>query len=293
MLHKCWIIWRDFSVKMRKLNIAAHAASTAFFFFLSLVPMLMVICTVLPYTPITAEDLIGLVGQVVPTVAVPMATELIGYVYRKSAGTLSLAILVTIWSAGKGVLALMRGLNALNDVEEKRNYVAVRIVSSLYTVVMLVIIILFLAVMVFGNQLVGLILLRLPRLKMFTSFYIEFRFLIVWALLTMLFAAVYAYVPDKKLRFKEQIPGACFSAVVWSVFSWGFSLYVNRSGAFSIYGSLSIIVIVMIWMYLGMYIVLIGAWINRYFAPVNKVLMGTVHEDTNLSDDGKIQADKA
>ncbi|MBE5865497.1 MAG: YihY/virulence factor BrkB family protein [Lachnospiraceae bacterium] len=279
MLHKCWVIWRDFSVKMRKLNISAHAASTAFFFFLSLVPMLIVICTVLPYTPLTAEDLIELVKHVVPSAAESLTTGLIRYVYRKSAGTLSLAILVTIWSAGKGVLALMRGLNALNDVEEKRNYFVVRLISSCYTIVMLLIIILFLVVMVFGNRLVNLILYQLPQLNMLVSFYMEFRFLIVWALLTMMFAAVYAYVPNKKLRFKEQIPGACFSAVVWSVFSWGFSLYVNRSGAFSIYGSLSIIVIVMFWMYLGMYIVLIGAWINHYFAPVNKVLMGTAKEE--------------
>ena len=284
MIYKCWVIWRDFSVKMRKLNIAAHAASTAFFFFLSLVPMLIVICTVLPYTPLTADDLIELVRQIVPSAAKPLATGLIEYVYRKSAGTLSLAIVVTIWSAGKGVLALMRGLNALNDVEEKRNYILVRIIASFYTIVMLLIIILFLVVMVFGNQLMNLILYQLPQLQLLTSFYMEFRFLIVWALLTMLFAAVYAYVPDKKLRFKEQIPGACFSAVVWSVFSWGFSLYVNRSGAFSIYGSLSIIVIVMLWMYLGMYIVMIGAWVNRYFAPVNKVLMGTAREQKNNTD---------
>lgn len=279
MLHKCWLIWRDFSLKMRKLNIAAHAAGTAFFFFLSLVPMLVVICTVLPYTPITAEDLVELVRQVVPSAAESLATGLVESVYRKSAGTLSLALLVTIWSAGKGVLGLMRGLNALNDVEEKRNYFFVRTIASFYTVVMLVVIILFLVVMVFGNQLAQLILYRLPQLQMLALFYMEFRFLFVWALLTMLFAAVYAYVPDKKLRFKEQIPGACFSAVAWSVFSWGFSLYVNRSGAFSIYGSISIIVIVMFWMYLGMYIVMVGAWINHYFAPVNKVLMGTNREE--------------
>ncbi len=279
MLHKCWLIWRDFSVKMRKLNIAAHAASTAFFFFLSLVPMLIVICTVLPYTPLSAEDLIELVRQMVPSAAESLATGLVESVYRKSAGTLSLALLVTIWSAGKGVLALMRGLNALNDVEEKRNYFMVRTISSFYTIVMLVVIILFLVVMVFGNQLVHLILYQVPQLEVLVTFYVEFRFLIVWAILTIIFATVYAYVPDKKLRFKEQVPGACFSAVVWSVFSWGFSLYVNRSGAFSIYGSLSIIVIVMFWMYLGMYIVMIGAWINHYFAPVNKVLMRTNREE--------------
>lgn len=279
MLHKCWVIWRDFSVKMRKLNIAAHAAGTAFFFFLSLVPMLVVICMVLPYTPLTAKDLMELVRHVVPSAAESLAIGLVESVYHKSAGKLSLAIVVTIWSAGKGVLGLMRGLNALNDVEEKRNYFQVRTIASFYTVVMLVVIILFLVVMVFGNQLAQVILYHLPQLQPVAAFYMNFRFLFVWALLTMLFAAVYTYVPDKKLIFKEQVPGACFTAVAWSVFSWGFSLYVNRSGTFSIYGSISIIVIVMFWMYLGMYIVLVGAWINHYFAPVNRVLMRTNREE--------------
>lgn len=275
MLHKVWVIWWDFADKMKKKNIAAYAASTAFFFFLSLVPMLMVISTILPYTPLTEDNLVTAVTDVTPEAIDPIATELIEEVYQKSAGALSIAIIATIWSAGKGVLALMRGLNAINEVEEKRNYFAIRSIASFYTIVMLLVIILFLFIMVFGNQLVNLILHRMPQLRALMSVYMEFRFLLVWGVLTLLFAAVYAYVPDKKLRFKEQIPGASFTAVVWSVFSWGFSLYVSRSGAYSIYGSLSIIVIVMLWMYLGMYIVMIGAYLNQYFEPVNKVLMGT------------------
>lgn len=278
MLHKTFRIWMDFSDKMRKKNIATYAASTAFFFFLSLVPMLMVLCTVLPYTPLTEKNLVDVVTDVTPEAVDSLATDLIREVYRASAGALSLAIIATIWSAGKGVLALMRGLNAINDVEEKRNYLLVRLIACFYTVVMLVVMILFLFVMVFGNQLVNLMLHRVPQLRYLVSLYMEFRFFVVWVIMTPLFAAVYAYVPDKKLRFKEQIPGASFTAVVWSIFSWGFSLYVSRSGAYSIYGSLSIIVIVMIWMYLGVYIIMIGAYLNQYFESVNRVIMGTKHE---------------
>lgn len=285
-MRRLWLIWWDFSDKMKKKNIAAYAASTAFFFFLSLVPMLMVICTVLPYTPLTEENLVTAVTDVTPEAVDSLATELIEEVYRKSAGALSIAIIATIWSAGKGVLALMRGLNAINDVEEKRNYLSIRMIASFYTVVMLVVMILFLFVMVFGNQLVNLVLHRVPQMQYLVSLYMEFRFLVVWVLLTLLFAAVYAYVPDKKIKFKEQIPGASFTAVVWSAFSWGFSLYISRSGAYSIYGSMSIIIIVMIWMYLGMYIVMIGAYINRYFEPVNRVLMGT-GKKRSMNSDGK------
>ncbi len=273
MLFKAWLICRDFADNMKKKNIATYAASTAFFFFLSVVPMLMVICTVLPYTPLTEENLVNVMNDVVPEVVSPLAGELIEEVYQKSAGALSIAIIATIWSAGKGVLALMRGLNAINDVEEKRNYFAIRSIASFYTVVMLLVIILFLFVMVFGNQLANLALHRMPRLRAVVSIYMEFRFLLVWVFLTLLFAIIYAFVPDKKQKFKEQIPGASFTAVVWSIFSWGFSLYVSRSGIYSIYGSMAIIVIVMLWMYLGMYIVMIGAYINQYFEAENRKLM--------------------
>lgn len=274
MLRKTYMFITDFSDKMKKKNIASYASSMAFFFFLSLVPMLIVICTVLPYTPLTEENLVSAVTGVTPDAVDVLVTGLIEEVYQKSSGVLSIALIATIWSAGKGALALMRGLNVINDVEEKRNYMIVRLIASFYTMVMLVVMILFLFVMVFGNQLVNLMLYRVPQLRYLVSLYMEFRFIVVWVLLTPLFAAMYSYVPDKKLSFRDQVPGACFTAVVWSIFSWGFSLYVNRSGVYSVYGSLSIIVIIMLWMYAGMYIIMIGAYLNRYFEEYNVGIEG-------------------
>lgn len=267
MLHKIYELGRDFSTRMKKQNISAYAASIAFFFFLSIVPMLIVICTIIPYTPLTERNLVEALTDLVPDMAAPLVVSLISDVYEKSAGILSVAVIATLWSASKGVTALMRGLNAVNGVEEKRNYFVVRGVASLYTLVMLVVLILSLFLNVFGNQLVKLILYRVPVLRELVFFLLHFRFLLVWVVLTVLFSAIYAYVPDEKLKFTEQIPGAMFTAVVWNVFSWGFSLYVNHSNSYGIYGSLSIIVIVLIWMYFCMYIMMIGAHLNRYFRP--------------------------
>ncbi len=273
MVRKLVAFLFDFSGKMKKQDITTFAASTAFFFFLSIVPMLIVICTIIPYTPVTEEDLVEAVTDVTPDQVDPLAESLISEVYDKSAGILSIAIIATIWSAAKGVMALMRGLNVVNDVEEQRNYFLVRIIASFYTVVMLLVVILSLFVMVFGDQLVAVTLHRLPQLQTLVSFVMNFRFLFVWAVLSVLFAAVYAYVPDKKLVFKEQIPGAVFSAVVWSVFSWAFSYYLTYGNTYGIYGNLSIIIIVLLWMYFCMYIIMIGAYVNRYFESVNKKLV--------------------
>lgn len=272
VVHKLYLIAKDFSAQMKKQDISAYAASIAFFFFLSLVPMLMMICTIIPFTPLTEENLVMAVTEITPDRVDPLAKSLIADVYDRSAGILSIAVVATIWSAAKGVMALMQGLNAINGVEEERNYFVVRGIASFYTMVMLMIVLLSLFLMVFGNQLVDLALYRIPQLKGIISFLMNFRFILVWLILTLLFSVIYAYVPDVKLSFREQIPGALFASVAWSIFSWGFSMYVNYGNAYGIYGSLAIITIVLLWMYFCMYIMMIGAYLNRYFRPVNIVL---------------------
>lgn len=254
----------DFSEHMKRLNINAYAASIAFFFFLSVMPMLMLICAILPYTPLTEENLVKALTDLTPEMIDPLAKSLVSDVYAHSTGHLSVAAIALIWSAAKGVMALMQGLNAVNGVEEKRNYFLVRFIASLYILVMLAAVILSLFLMVFGNQLLALALHHIPHLQALASFAMHFRFLLVWLILSVLFAAIYAYVPNKKLNFRDQIPGAVFSAVVWSVFSWGFSIYVTYGNSYGIYGSLSIIIIVLLWMYFCMYITMIGAYLNRY-----------------------------
>ena len=273
MVRKLYLIWLNFSRQMKKQNISAYAASIAFFFFLSIVPMLMMLCAIIPYTPVTEENLVQAVTDVVPDMVDAMVVSLISDVYDRSGGIMSIAIIATIWSAAKGVMALMTWLNAVNGVEEKRKYFVIRVIACFYTIVMLLIVILSLVINVFGNQLVSIALYRLPQLERIVDFCMNFRFLVVWVVMTVLFAAIYAYVPNKKLKFREQIPGATFSAVVWSVFSWGFSIYVAYGNSYGVYGSLSIIIIVLLWMYFCMYIIMIGAYLNRYFNPVNKVLV--------------------
>lgn len=266
----------NFSRKMSEKNISAYAASTAFFIFLSLVPMLMVICTMIPYTPLTEESLVRAITEVTPRQIDSMVTSLVHDVYQRASTILPLAALLMIWTAAKGLMALMGGLNAINDVQERRNYFVVRFVAAVYTVVMLIATVISLVIMALGSRLVDVVLSRVPQLQFLFSLIVNLRFIFSWLVLTLLFAAVYTYVPSRKLRFREQIPGASFTAVVWSIFSWGFSIYLNLSGSFSIYGGLSLIIIAMIWMYFCMYIILVGAYLNCFFNPVNKVLTSRI-----------------
>ncbi len=257
---------RDFMRNMKKENLSIFAAGSAFFIFLSLVPILIMICTIIPFTPLSEEILLKIILEIMPDQVDGIMTEIVNDVYRRSAGVLSIAALATLWSAGRGVLAVMRGLNSLNEVEEKRNYFVVRIVSSFYTLIMLLIIIVSMVLLVFGNTLVRVIVIRIPGVIGVFDLLMNLRFLFIWIILTIIFSAFYTYLPDKKLKFREQLPGASFAAVIWSIFSWCFSIYVDYGNSFNIYGGLAIIVIFMMWMYMGMYIMFVGAYINKHFS---------------------------
>ena len=279
MLKRLLFIGYDFGKHMSKKNISVFASSTAFFLFLSLIPALMLLCAIIPYTPVTKANLMNLAKIVSPDAMNAFLVGIIDDVYSKSIGIVSVTAVVTLWSAGKGVLALMRGLNAVNDVEEDRNYVLLRLVASLYTVLLLAVVLLSLLIMVFGNSLVRLIVGIIPQTAYLFELLMHFRTPFMWVVLTVVVALMYAYVPGTRTGFKLQIPGAGFAAVGWSVMSWGFSIYIDEFNGFNTYGSLTTIIILMLWLYATMYIILAGAYINRYFKPAFQFLMGKKHID--------------
>ncbi len=274
MLGRLIFIGYDFSKHMNRKNISSFAASTAFFLFLSMIPMLMLLCALIPYTPITEANLMDVAREITPDTMDSLVVNIIHDVYNKSIGIVSVTAVVTLWSAGKGMLALMRGLNVINDVEEDRNYMVLRVVASLYTILVLILMILSLLIMIFGNILIGLVERRIPQTSYFFEILLHFRTLFVWFVLTIFIALMYTYVPGGKLGFKMQLPGAVVAAVGWSIITWFFSIYVDRFNGFSTYGSLTTIIILMLWLYSCMYIVMMGAFLNRYFKPAFQFFIG-------------------
>lgn len=253
-------------------NISSFAASTAFFLFISLIPILYLVCSILPYVNLTQETLRESINAVLPGVIGVFLNSIIADVYGQSAGGISLAVLVMLWSAGKGMMALMRGLNAVNEVEEEKNYFFVRVIAAVYTVLLIVAVIISMVVSGFGKLIIKMFIDSIPGGSIVYSVFTRVRFLYVWIVLTVLFMLIYSYVPGRRQKFLMQMPGAVFTAVIWNGFSLGFSVYLEYFGDFGVYGSLATVVIVLLWLYCMSYIVMVGAHINRYFRPANEFI---------------------
>lgn len=258
---------KEFLRKLKKDDLSAHAASAAFFMFLSIFPILILLCSILPYTHISKADLLRVVTDFLPSTLDPLAISVIEEFYEKSAAVISISAVFIVWSAAKGILALLRGLNSVQDVSETRNYFVLRFWSSIYTVILLILIVFTLIVVVFGNPIINKFLSKLPSVRYTAIILMPFRYLVVIVALAVVFACMYARIPNRKNKIWDKVPGAVFASLGWTVFSWGFAVYVDRYGVFNMYGSLTTIVIIMLWLYFCMYILLLGDEVNSFLQP--------------------------
>ena len=262
-MEKAYLLVKHFNLKLRNNDISAYSSSIAFFLFLSLIPLLFLICLLLPYTPLSESDLMMACMSIVPKQMNPWIIGLISQIYDKPRGVLPMTILIMVWSAGKGMLALMRALNRINNVIEERGYFKLRIISSFYTIVILIVLIVTFLLGVFGKNILGWLLEQtIIIVKLRTEVISIVSFIVVITITVIAFSGIYTYIPNKKLMFPKQITGAVFVATAWSIFTYGFSLYVEYFSGFTAYGTVGTILLFLLWLYFCCYIMLIGAVIN-------------------------------
>lgn len=255
----------NFMKKCREDNISAFAAQSAFFIVLSLIPFIMLFISLVQYTPVTESMVLDMVKRVMPEYISPFLIGIIHEMYNKSIGIISAAAVAAVWSSAKGIQYLTNGLNQVYDIEETRNWFFLRLRAVLYTLVLVIAIVVSLTLMVFGNSLQNLIVNYIPIAADITQGILKLRSLILLAVLMLFFAMLFKMLPNRKTAFKNQLPGSVMSAVGWSLLSFGISVYVDYFNGFSMYGSLTTIILLMLWLYFGIYILLVCAEVNNFY----------------------------
>lgn len=255
-----------FTHKMRDDFVSSFAAHSAFFIIISAFPFAMFLLTLIQYLPITEGTLLNLVNTYMPITVSTYVISLITEVFDHASGTIiSLTAITALWSASKGLLALIRGLNTIYGIQETRNYFKLRFLAIFYTLVFTIMLICTMFFLVFGNSLLVWIQNRLPALVDIALLIISVRTIVVLIVLLIFFTTMYLFIPNRKSKLIHELPGAFIAATGWLGFSYGYSFYIDRMKDFSnTYGSLTAAVLFMLWLYFCMYILFLGGEINHF-----------------------------
>lgn len=250
----------------KEVEASTFASASSFYVFLSIIPLIALLFTIIPYTPLTQEMITDFFVNALPPTFETFIHTVVVQVYGENILLLIVSALILLWSAGKGMQAITRGLNSVNGVRsEKRNFFFLRAEACLYTVIFIIFLVITFALVVFGKWLLDTLSSHIGiNLSVYQNL-IDFRYSFEWIILTVIFSLMYALVPSKKDYPHRMWKGALFTAVSWTLFSWGFSFYLDHFKAFTMYGSLATIIIVMIWIYVCMTLFLFGGVINVFF----------------------------
>lgn len=245
--------------EIRALQIPLYAANACFFLALAVFPGLALLLGLLRHTSLEVAWLEELLRGFLPGAFGEAAHDLIRLVHSNmSPAAMGISAVTALWSAGRGMYGMLAGLNAVYGVEENRNWLVTRLISAGYTLAFLLVLILTLALHVFGTGLLKLLegsgLRGVPDL----------RYSLLLTLQTGIFTAMFTVLPNRKNRFLGSFPGAVLASAGWLLFSGLFSVYAERILRLSRgYGGLYAAALGMLWLYFCLCIFFWGGAVNK------------------------------
>lgn len=257
---------------MRNDHISEFSAQCSYYTILSFIPFVIILITLIQYTNIDQQTLFDVISKIIPSSMNEFVLGIVREVYSKSIGTISISIIFTLWSAGKGLFALIKGLHSVYNIngEKQKSIIYLRLMSIIETIIFIVLIMIGLVLLVFGNTLKSIIQNHFGALENFNTFLqvlTEIGFIFATFIIFLL---LYKFMPKHKVTFKSQVPGAVFGAIALNVISFIFSKYLDIFKGFSItYGSLTTLMLVMMWTYACFYSLFLGAEINKKDQKLN------------------------
>lgn len=260
-----WNAFCRFVRRVRRLEVPIYAAYAAYFWILAIFPAVMLIISVLQYTPITPDDLRELLEKLVPASLHALTDYMIDELFAvESPAVLSISAITALWMTAKGILSLVRGLNRIYVVRESRSLLGLRLRCVLFALLGVAATVLILGMRLISEELILTLLTGRPGLARALRRLSPLRYALTVLVLTLLFTVMYAVFPNRRVRFADSMPGGFVTAVLWVLFSQLFSVYVDRFGNYSLYyGSLSVIAMALLWLYVVIFLFFCGGMLNR------------------------------
>lgn len=259
-------VLKGFMERISQDHVSAYAAQAAYFIIMSFIPFILFLSIMIRYTPITYGAIRSAIISIVPSNLQSFVLGILAEVYGRNTVLLPLSAFFALWTSGKALQALINGFHAIYHVKETRNWLINRIYSVFYTFLFVIALVGCFLLVVLGKTIHRFFMQHIPIVGGILGQLVKTRSLLTLAVLFLVFLLLYKVLPNRKASLISQAPGALLVAVAWFIFSYGFSFYFSNFSNYSnMYGSLTAVILLMLWIYICMNIVLYGAEINVYF----------------------------
>lgn len=262
-----------------KNNLITYANSLTFKLILSIFPFLMALLSFLGFLNLSADKIIAAFANNLPKDIGDMISYFIYDVLgQKRLSLLSSSAIIAIYSASAGFHTMIKAISDTFEVNEDRAFIKTRLISLCLMLVFIFIIIITMYILIFGNV-INRFIVDLGIIDNMPSIITSTVMHIVVALIVIVFLIfLYKFSISIRIKIKCLLPGIAFTIISWFIISKLFNLYIANFSRYSVvYGSIGVIFVFALWLYLLSCLILIGAQINAVFDDKNfmKKLIGS------------------
>tara|TARA_Y100000782_G_scaffold111225_1_gene138834 strand:+ start:12224 stop:13195 length:972 start_codon:yes stop_codon:yes gene_type:complete len=247
--------------------ITSRASAIAFSFFLALFPALIFLFSLIPFIPVEhfQDELILQVKLLLPTSAYELVEHTLrDLVKHKRTRLLSFGILTTLYFSTNGINSIISAFNLSYHSVTGRNWLSQQITALWITLVLFLFIITAISLIIFGQDIIVLIVGRFDLLSGLEVFLLNTaKWIVIISLIYFSISMLYYWGPKEKEYWKFFSAGSTLSTLSIILFSIGFAYYVNNFGQYNkLYGSIGTLMVIMVWIYLNCIALLIGYELN-------------------------------
>lgn len=250
-----------------KKDLQLRASSLSFTFFMALFPSVIFIFTLIAYLPFggSEDDILVFFEGIMPKSAFDtIHTTLEDILKKQRGGLLSLGFVTAMYFSTNGFVSLMNALNKYGKKKETRSFWKQRLVALILAMVVSLSLLISVILLTVGNYLIAF----LDQLAYFPSkitpvLLFVLNFSIVSAIILTIVSAIYYFAPSQTSKWRFITPGSVFACITILVTTMGFSTYVNHFNSYNkVYGSIGVLIVIMLLIYLNTYILLLGYEFN-------------------------------
>lgn len=254
---------KNFINILNKSEVRVLPGTIAFFLFMSIVPLMMLGALIFSKLSFTLINVVDIFSEMIPSNVYKLLTPILTNVSSNSLS--GWYVIVGLVLASNGTHSLILASNTLYEIENK-SYIYQRIKALIMIIVASTVFFFILFVLGFGNSILNFVL----SLEMFNevgpkiyNMFLILKWPIAIIVIFILIKVLYTLAPDKKIPSKYVNKGVMFTTIGWVIATSIYSFYATNIANYDlIYGSLSSIMVLLIWVYVMSYILVIGIAIN-------------------------------
>ncbi len=256
---------REFALRFFSDGVGRAGAELAYFFLLSFFPLMIFASLLIGTFHINISSVRELLTGVIPTDVLNIALNYIAYFTGlEQEGLMYIGLGASLWSASRAISSLSIAVNRAYRIENSRNVVLQFLINIGFSAAMLIAIILTIVIIILGRSVLQYVAQFIHIGTMQINMWHVLRFVPITVLFFCILLFLYSVVPNKRIAFRQVIPGAVTAAISWLLASIGFSFYVENMARYSLlYGSIGAVMVLMIWLYLTGIILIMGAELNH------------------------------